>query len=46
MCNGKKTVSSTNGVEKTGKLHAKELNRPFSYTIYKNKLKQIKELKA
>ena len=43
--NREKTVSSINGVEKTGQPHAKESNcGPLSYTIHKVNSKQIKDL--
>ena len=34
-----KTVSSTNGAEKTGQIHEKNEIRPFFSTKHKNKLK-------
>ena len=39
-----KTASSLNGVEKTGKLHAKESNALLSHTMYKINSKWIKDL--
>ena len=43
--NGEKTVFSINEAEKTGQLHVKEI-RTLSNTMYKNKLKRIKDLKV
>ena len=43
--NGVKTVSSINGAEKIGEIHAKNETRSPTYTIHKNKLKTDKELK-
>ena len=41
--NGEKTVSSSNGVGKTGQLHAKKNEiRTFYNNILKNKLKRLK----
>ena len=43
--NGEITVSSTSGIWKTGQIHAKRNETgPLSYTIYKNKLKWIKDI--
>jgi len=36
---GKKTVSSTNGIGKTGQRHANNETEPLSYTMHKNKFK-------
>ena len=36
---GEKTVSLTSAFGKLDKLHVKNKTRPFSHTIYKNKLK-------
>ena len=42
----RKNSSSTNGVGRSGQLHAKKNEtRPSTYTIYKNKLKKDKRLK-
>ena len=43
ICNGKKTISSANGVEKTRQLHTKNEIRLLSYTIQTN-TKQFQEL--
>lgn len=37
VSNGKKRVSSKNGVGGTGQIHVKNETGPLSYTIYKNK---------
>ena len=43
--NGERTALSINDAKNTGKLHAKEWETgPLSYTVYKNKSKQIKDL--
>ena len=39
ISNGKKTVSPTNGVGKTGQQHPKNETGPLSYTIHKNTFK-------
>lgn len=39
---GVKTVSSTSGFGKAGQIYAKNETGPLFYTIYKNKLKNIK----
>ena len=44
--NGAKTVSSINGVGKTGLVHAKSETRPPTYIIHKNKYKMGKRLKC
>ena len=44
--NGVKTASSTNGVGRTGLVHAKYETRPPAYTIHQNKLKMDKRLKC
>ena len=41
---GKKTVFSTNGVERTGYLYAKSAAEPFCYTTHKNQSEQVKDL--
>ena len=44
ISNGIKTVSSASGAGKTGQQHAKNEPGTLSYTIYKNKLKWMKDL--
>ena len=41
---GVKIASSTNGIRRSGQLHAKNENQPPNYTIHKNKLKMDKKL--
>ena len=37
ICNGDKTVSSLNGVGKTGQSHVKNKTNPILYNTHKNK---------
>ena len=43
--NGAKIASATNGVGRSGQLHAKKETRSPTYTIHKNKFKMDKRLK-